>query len=343
LERLEDRTVPATFTAATVPDLIADITAANQAGGSNIITLAAGTTFTLTAVDNQANGATGLPAIAAGEDLTILGYGATIERSSAAGTLAFRLFDVDAEASLTLQNLTLQGGLALGVNADEYEYAQGGAVYNQGALTLRGVIVQNNTSHGFDANGPGDWQPGGASGGGLYSSGLLTLEGSTIQNNGAVGGRGGDGRIGYYYGVPIPGAQGGNAYGGGLFVAGGTVTVSNSAVTANTAQGGDGGDGFSSKGLSSHGGMGGGSFGGGLSAAAGTVALLNVSITLNSALGGQHGVRNNQSGQGVGGGLYIEIYGPYVSVGLDAFTVDHLKHNRATSDNDVAGPYDVIP
>jgi hypothetical protein len=49
LEYLEDRTVPSTFNAATVSDLIADINAANQGGGSNTITLAAGNTFYLTA------------------------------------------------------------------------------------------------------------------------------------------------------------------------------------------------------------------------------------------------------------------------------------------------------
>jgi hypothetical protein len=42
---LEDRTVPSNFTAATVSDLIADINAANLAGGSNAIALVAGNTY----------------------------------------------------------------------------------------------------------------------------------------------------------------------------------------------------------------------------------------------------------------------------------------------------------
>ena len=68
--------------------------------------------YVLTAVDNYHRRRTGLPVIAANDNLTIVGNGDTIERSTAAGTPAFRLFDVAAGASLTLQNLTLQGGLA---------------------------------------------------------------------------------------------------------------------------------------------------------------------------------------------------------------------------------------
>src|SRR5437868_4290565 len=101
LEPLEDRAVPASFTAASVGDLIADINAANQTAESDTITLVAGNTFTLNAVDNTTDGPAGLPVIAANENLTILGSGDTIERSSATGTPAFRLFDVPAGASLT--------------------------------------------------------------------------------------------------------------------------------------------------------------------------------------------------------------------------------------------------
>src|SRR5205085_11089506 len=94
LEQLEDRTVPSTFSAASVPDLIADINAANAAGGANTINLVAGTTFNLTAVDNATDGATGLPVIAANDNLSIVGNGDAIQRSTANGTPAFRLLDV---------------------------------------------------------------------------------------------------------------------------------------------------------------------------------------------------------------------------------------------------------
>jgi len=61
---LETRRLLASFTAASAADLIADMNAANAAGGANTITLAAGATFSLNAVNNQNEGATGLPVIA---------------------------------------------------------------------------------------------------------------------------------------------------------------------------------------------------------------------------------------------------------------------------------------
>ena len=53
LEPLEDRTLLTSYTAATVADLIADINAANKAGGTNTIALTAPTSspYVLTAVD----------------------------------------------------------------------------------------------------------------------------------------------------------------------------------------------------------------------------------------------------------------------------------------------------
>ena len=75
-----------------------------------------------------------------GRALTIVGNGATIERSTAQGTPAFRLFAVDSGASLTLKNLTLSNGLAQGSGTA----AEGGAVYTSGTLTLRGVHVAGN-------------------------------------------------------------------------------------------------------------------------------------------------------------------------------------------------------
>ena len=89
LEPLEDRALLASYSAASVSALIADINAANTAGGANTITLTAATTapYVLTAVNNSTDGRdTGLPVIAANDNLTIVGNGDTIERSTAAGT-----------------------------------------------------------------------------------------------------------------------------------------------------------------------------------------------------------------------------------------------------------------
>jgi hypothetical protein len=374
LERLEDRSLPSSYTAASVSDLVADMNAANLAGGSNTIALAAGTTFALTAVNDTTDGATALPRIVANDNLTILGNGALIERSAATGTPAFRLFDVASGASLSLQGLTLQGGLALGAGVS----AEGGAIYSQGALSLSGVTVQNNVAQGA-AGGLG--QPGQpAAGGGIYSAGALTLQGNTIvQNNQANGGQGGQGGEYYVRGgfvIGQRGGAGGNASGGGLYVGGGTATLTNTFAAANTVQGGDGGTGgFSSDpntsgggngghggGTAAGGGSGGGSgttggpggnggnaFGGGLYAGGGTITLVDDSVTQNSAqagMGGTGGSGNpngakGSSGLGEGGGLYIDAA---VLAYLDTVTQASFKHNHAsTSDPDIYGSYSTYP
>jgi hypothetical protein len=96
----------------------------------------------LTAVNNTTDGPTGLPVIAAGDNLTLIGHGDIIERSTAASTPAFRLFDVAAGASLQLKDLTLSGGLEIGATA------RGGAIFSQGDLTLNHTVVQDNVVQG---------------------------------------------------------------------------------------------------------------------------------------------------------------------------------------------------
>jgi hypothetical protein len=331
LEQLEDRTLPSTFTAASVSDLVADINAANKAAGPNTIALVAGKTFSLAAVNNTTDGATGLPFITANDNLTIVGNGDTIERSTAKGTPAFRIFDVAGGASLTLANLTVQGGLASGGTATE----AGGGIYNQGALTLSGVTIQNNT-----AQGGGPYGGGAAAGGGIYSSGSLTLEGgTTVRNNLALGANG------------LPGGySGGSGLGGGVYVASGPATLANVSLTSNTAQGGNGGQGYASGWerykVPGFGGSGGGGLGGGLYVAGGAVTLTGITISSNTAQGGNGGkgsaaAYNGQDGVGKGGGLYIASL---ATVGLDAFTVAHINHNHAsTSNDDIYGSYTLLP
>ena len=66
IEQLESRTLFASYSASTATQLIAAINSANSSGAADTITLAAGATFSLTAVDNSTSGATGLPQIAGG-------------------------------------------------------------------------------------------------------------------------------------------------------------------------------------------------------------------------------------------------------------------------------------
>jgi hypothetical protein len=273
LEQLEDRTVPSNFTAATVTDLINDINYANTHPGSYTIALVAGNTFTLTAADNATDGGNGLPVIAANDNLTIQGNGDTIVRSATAP--AFRLLDVASGATLTLEDLTLKGGLATANGADGG--ADGGAIYSAGALTLSAVTVTGNSAMGA-ATAP-------AQGGGIYSvAASLALEaGTIITNNSAVGSNTGPG------------------YGGGVYVAGGTATLTGVTLSYNTAQGGDYGP---------YGDWGGAGFGGALFVgytfrAVTTATLTNCSLLSNTAVGGKGTTHLYAGGSAEGGALYV--------------------------------------
>ncbi|MCA1686329.1 MAG: hypothetical protein LC745_10200, partial [Planctomycetia bacterium] len=321
LEPLEDRTVLSSYSASSVAELIADINAANAAGGSNTITLAPGKTFTLTAADNTNvlgyGDANGLPVIAANDNLTIVGNGDTIERSTATETPWFRLFEVASGASLSLAGLTLQGGRA----GDRWG---GGAIYSQGSLRLNSVVVQDNIARNVNQGGI-------SQGGGIYSSGSLTVTSSTIQNNQAVGIDAG------------PYGDGGSAQGGGLYVLG-TASLTSVTTASNTAQGGNGGKAgwiYWDNGTKTKiaGGNGGDASGGGIYIGAGaTVDLHNGTVTGNSAIGGQAGAGGGgRNGIGEGGGLFIE---PLASVCLDAFTVARFTKNKAsTRDPNISGSY----
>jgi hypothetical protein len=298
-EHLEDRALLSNWSAASVSDLIADIKAANLAGGSNTIALVAGKSFTLTAVDNTTNGANGLPVIAAKNNLTILGNGDTIARNTASGTPNFRLFDVALGASLTLANVTLQGGVAAGTGVA----AEGGAIFNQGTLDLNGVTVQNNIARAAALSRSSE----SAAGGGIYSSGSLTLEAGTLINgNQVLGARGGE-----IPGTVPVGLKGGSGLGGGVYVATGTATLTNVTLSSNYAQGGPGGGTLNP-------GAGGNGYGAGVYVAGGTATLADVALSSNSARGGS----GSCGGTAYGGGLHV-------AGGTVILTSDSLSSNAA--------------
>lgn len=327
IEPLETRRLFASFTAASVADLISDINAANTAGGSNTITLAPATPFNLTAADNVWDLPTGLPVVRAGNDLTIVGNGDTIQRSTAAGTPAFRLLVVATGGSLTLSNVTLSNGLAS--HPTTGMDGPGGAVFSSGSLSLRGVTIQNCVARATYLGLP-SW------GGGIYSSGVLTIADSAIRNNQALG----------LAGVADPSTWigGSAALGGGLYVAGGTATLTNTTVSSNLARGGDGAAGGFGKGLGAWpGSPGGDGSGGGIYVAGNaTVTLRGTAVTQNVAQGGTAGKSikgqpKSADGAGRGGGIYIV---PGALVGLDAFTQANTRPNTAsTSDNDILGSF----
>jgi hypothetical protein len=354
LEALEDRTLPATYYAATASDLIADIKAANQHAGSNTIVLTAPTTspYILTAVNNTTDGPTGLPVIKKGDNLTIVGNGDTIERSTASGTPAFRLFDVASGALLTLDTVTLQNGLEVGSGTS----AEGGAIYNQGTLVLSGATVGNNEVEGSNgANATNVTKNGGAgqdaAGGGIWSSGALTLEnGTLIQNNTALGGNGGNAYAQVSNHTSF-GGNGGNASGAGVDVAGGTATLVGSTFSGNQAGGGQPGAGVVFFGNYINEGTGGNAYGGGVAIVGATVTMSADTLSGNTSQAGANAYaygggldvaggsatsvilsNSDVTGNsvygfgGFGGGILVD------SGGSVTLTNDHVTGNAATVD-----------
>jgi hypothetical protein len=352
VDLMEDRLVPTNYSAANVSALIADINAANTAGGANTITLTAPTTspYPFTAINNGTNGGNLLPVIAANDNLTIVGNGDTIQ---AAPIIAHdggaRFFDVTARASLTLQNLTLEGG-----DLEAYGPFAGGAIYNQGALTLSGVTVQRN-----EVKPVGD--RGSAMGGGVWSSGSLTLENGTLMKDNTVAGGSGE----YSY----------DAFGGAVYIAGGSASISNTTFTGNTAAGGDGAGGPDASGFAGalyvaagqvvmktstvNDNMATGplewdyaAYGGGVYVAGGAVTLSNDTVQSNSvndynAFGGglyvaggtvtlSNDTVESNSASSAGGGIYIASL---ATVYIDPFTLAHVINNTAAIDPNIDGTY----
>lgn len=122
-------------------------------------------------------------------DATILGAGAD---ETELGPLSIW----DRDATVTIADVAIAGGYRTG----------GGGVSNSGTLTLRNVVVRDNTAwagEGFQAFGAG-----------VFNTGTLTLEDSTVRDNTAIG-IGDDERSGWGGGIHNRGS---------LTVTGGTIS-----------------------------------------------------------------------------------------------------------------------
>jgi len=339
----------ATFTATTVTALIADINTANTnpMQGPYTINLMPGSPYTLT-TEATLNSGTGLPIIMSGVDLTIVGNGATIQRSTAGGTPDFRIFVNGSNATLRLNALAVRNGSVVGAGGKNGEQdvpggngspAAGGAILNNGLLIVSGsTFASNHAVGGAGGNGGkgssgslartggrgGD--AGNASAGAISNFGMLTITESTFSDNTALGGAGGMGGDGGD-GSGSPGGPGGAAGTGGDATGGalsnsGTMTVTNSTFVGNTTIGGAGGNGGrpgggSGTAPSGYGASGGAGQGGAIAdAASGTLALTNSTLTTNSAVGGAGGMGAGgtvATASGSGGGLHTEGVGVTVT------------------------------
>ena len=353
LEELEDRLVPAIFSVTGTDDtsgltptggtgsqndpfligsLRSAIEQANATPQADTITFAASLTAGGDAVITLTNFDTGLDtdefgpaALRISTDITLQGptgdNGVTIQRDTA-NTDRFRLFYVfnsttASDAHLTLQNLTLEGGLAQGGDGSGGAggaAGMGGAIFNRsGMVDLVGVTLTNNTAQGgkggsSDAGGGGgvgsngsedritgggpnggnNLQPAGFGGGGGYGAvggfGGGGGGGGYDNSGGGFGGGGGNystpGGFGGGTGGAEPvgiGGGGGSGMGGAIFNYLGTLNITNSTLSGNFAKGGAG-DGRDSGG------------GSGLGAAVfdynGSVSLLNSTLAGNSVTAG---------------------------------------------------------
>lgn len=246
LEQFEDRALPSSYTAASVSALIADINAANAAGGTN--------TITLTAPSSSPYQLTGsLPSPTANDNLSIVGNSDNTIEAGASDN--YQLVNIYAGASLTLENLQVAG-----FHAREQGGNEGGAFHNLGDLTLSAVTVSGNQV------GLWAYAYSSALGGAIWSSGSLTLENGTLfSRNYAYGGEGS------FYSGPYGGAPPGDAYGGAVYIAGGTAAISDTTFEGNLAEGG----------VNTSGGPGGSAFGGALYIAGGQVIITTTSINGN--------------------------------------------------------------
>jgi hypothetical protein len=297
----------------------------------NVIVLAPGA-YTLTQADNYWYGPNGLPAITSSIIMVGDPVGSIIARSNNNTVPDFRFFyvgggeslsgynpppgltNLPGPGSLTLVNLTLEDGVmqgGIGFNNGLLDGgggggAFGGAIYNQGDLSLIGVTLTGNQASG-GSGGPTMGAPGGGGGLGSFSNGLngggfdpsgLWPDGSATygsfgnggaaDSNGGVGGGGGVSGLGGYGGGAGAGADGS---GGGCF------------------GGGDPGCGFGGGGVFNRYGGGAAGLGGAIFNEGGTVSVLNSTLTGNTAQGGAgyHDFTDNtgsSGGSGYGGAIF---------------------------------------
>lgn len=140
-----------------------------------------------------------------GQDVTIMGRGAdqtVIQAHQEAGQATDRVFFIPAEATVSIQALTIRHGYPReGIRS-------GGAIENRGTLTVSRVVIRDNQAN---------------CGGGIFNrGGTLTVENSTIRDNRADG----EGPTGYECGA-----------GGAIKVTeGGTLNLVNSTLSDNRAR-----------------------------------------------------------------------------------------------------------
>jgi len=196
--------VTCTATAANPSALVSAMNAANTNGASaDTICLTNSTYSFLSAANSVA-----LPSVTT--PITIVGNGGVLERGS--GAPQFRLFNVTASGTLTLQNMTVRNFHAGGGN--------GGAILNAGSLALDSATLTNNTAR---------------YGGAIHSSGTLTIINSTLSSNSANENAGAIYLNSGTLTISDTTLQSNSArYGSGIYMNNGTVNLTNVTMLSNS-------------------------------------------------------------------------------------------------------------
>ena len=204
--------------------LVDAITAANNdavtggctaGSGADSIELPFGSTTTLTTVNNNTYGPTGLPVITS--EIFIFRGGAITRDSNAP---PFRILAVSAAGKLT-GSLTVSGGLAR--FASEDMEAAGGGIYNRGRILLLESTISGNTADGR--------------GGGIHNEGTLIFDGTVLVSGNTAGSGGGifnQGTLTFTRST-VEGNSARYRCGGGIFSVGEDVTLTDSTISGNTA------------------------------------------------------------------------------------------------------------
>ncbi len=207
--------------------------------GPDIVVLPASATITLSDVDNGSQiNTNGMPVITS--TITIRGNNAIVQRSSADGTAAFRIFEVDTLGNLTLNNVTVRNGRAPNGTGPGMPGGFGGGISSFGTLKINYSTISGNRT----GDGNNSW---GGNGGGIFiGAGTANITTSTISGNstgnGSAGNSGGSGAGVFAIGTlaltncTITGNATGtpNNVGGGLVAEGSTI-VTSSTIASNTA------------------------------------------------------------------------------------------------------------
>jgi predicted outer membrane repeat protein len=245
-----------------VSSLVNAINQANLASSPATLSLSTKCVYALTSPDNTLDGGNGLPLITG--HVTIVGNHATIKRYSTSSAPAppFRIFDVAQGASLTLHSLILSGGLLSKTDTNG-----GGAIDNNGTLSLTGVNLSRNNAPSVSGASGGAIQNGeyahltvnrgsfsgdkAFEGGAIFNQGSATITSVTFSKNSASGSGGGAvANVSVSSSVVLATMDvSGSTFTGNKAAAGGggaidndtTISVENSSFSANTAGSNGGG------------------------------------------------------------------------------------------------------